>query len=114
MQMSEVPTVSVDEIPAGAVILDVREDYEWSAGHIEAAVHVPMNEVPTRINYEPGELTQDATIAVICKMGGRSAQVAGWLNRQGYNAFNVDGGMLAWATAHRPMVSSDGSAPSVA
>jgi rhodanese-related sulfurtransferase len=114
MQMSDVPSVSVDEIPADAVILDVREDYEWAAGHIESAVHVPMNDVPARVGYEPGELTQDATIAVICKMGGRSAQVTGWLNRQGYKAVNVDGGMLAWATAHRPMVSADGTPPAVA
>jgi rhodanese-related sulfurtransferase len=114
MPMSEVPTVSVDEIPADAVILDVREDFEWVAGHIETAVHVPMNDVPARVGYEPGPLTQEATIVVICKMGGRSAQVTGWLNRQGYRALNVDGGMLAWATAHRPMISSDGSTPTVA
>jgi rhodanese-related sulfurtransferase len=114
MPMFEVPTVTIDEIPADAVILDVREDYEWDAGHIEQAVHIPMNEVPSRLSFEPGPLTQDATIVVACKMGGRSAQVTGWLNRQGYQAVNLDGGMLAWATAHRPMISTDGTPPTVA
>ncbi len=114
MQPFDVPTISVDEIPADALILDVREDYEWAAGHIEQAIHVPMNDIPARITNAPGELTPEANIVVTCKMGGRSAQVTGWLNRQGYRAVNLDGGMLAWATAHRPMVSTDGSAPTVA
>jgi len=114
MQMFDVPTVSVDDIPADAVILDVREDYEWAAGHIESAIHVPMNDLPARMNYEPGELTPEATIVVACKMGGRSAQVTGWLNQQGFRALNLDGGMLAWATAHRPMVAEDGRTPTVA
>ena len=50
MQPFDVPTISVDEIPSDAVLLDVREDYEWQAGHIETAVHIPMNEVPTRLS----------------------------------------------------------------
>jgi rhodanese-related sulfurtransferase len=114
MQPFDVPTVSVEEIPADAVILDVREDYEWDAGHIEQAIHIPMNDIPSRVQDESSPLTPQATIVVTCKMGGRSAQVTGWLNRQGYQAINLDGGMLAWATSHRPMVSEDGSTPTIA
>jgi rhodanese-related sulfurtransferase len=47
-------------------------------------------------------------------MGGRSAQVTAWLNQQGWQAANLEGGMLAWATAGRPMVSEDGQPPRVA
>jgi rhodanese-related sulfurtransferase len=108
-----VPTVAVDEVPADAVLLDVREDDEWAAGHIEGAQHIPMNRVPQQVAY--GEsLPADRPIVVICKMGGRSAQVTAWLKQQGFDAANLDGGMLAWATAGRPMVSADGAPPAVA
>ena len=46
-------------------------------------------------------------------MGGRSAHVTAWLNDQGYDAVNLDGGMLAWAVAGRPMSSDDGRPPRV-
>ena len=114
MHPFDVPTVTFDELPAEAVLLDCREDAEWSAGHIAGAVHVPMNAIPNRLAYQPGELTPGAKIVVVCRSGGRSAQVTAWLNRNGYDAVNLDGGMLAWATAGRPMSSADGTPPRVA
>ncbi|SDI86165.1 Rhodanese-related sulfurtransferase [Frankineae bacterium MT45] len=110
----QIPTVDVSEIPGDALLLDVREDFEWNAGHIDGALHVPMNQLPQRLNYEPGAITPDANIVVVCKMGGRSAQVTAWLNQQGYTATNLDGGMLAWATSGKAMISEDGTAPQVA
>jgi rhodanese-related sulfurtransferase len=114
MDPAEVPTVPVDAVPADAVLLDCREDEEWTAGHIDGAVHIPMNQIPHRLSYEPGDLTPQARIVVVCKMGGRSAHVTAWLNQNGFNAVNLDGGMLAWATSGRPMVSSSGEHPHVA
>ena len=109
----DIPTVAVDAVPddiaaAPFVLLDVREDEEWAGGHIDGAVHVPMNQVPQQLQFDPGPLTPDAQIVVVCKMGGRSAQVTAWLRHHGYDAANLDGGMLAWATAHRPMLADDG------
>ena len=72
-------------LPADAVLLDVREDDEWSAGHIDGARHVPMYQVPQHVNYAE-DLSPDVPIVVVCKMGGRSAQVTAWLNQQGYDA----------------------------
>jgi rhodanese-related sulfurtransferase len=100
----QVPTVSVAEIPDGAVLLDCREHAEWQAGHIAGAVHVPMNAIASRLQFEPGPLTSDATIVVVCKVGSRSALVTDWLNRNGYRAANLDGGMYAWTAAGRPMI----------
>jgi rhodanese-related sulfurtransferase len=114
MSPFEVPTVSADDLPAGAVVLDVREDEEWVAGHIDGAVHVPMNSVPSTVAYDGDALPADQPIVVVCKMGGRSAAVTAWLARKGYDARNLDGGMLAWVRAGRPMVSESGSAPVVA
>ena len=113
MLPTDVPTVTIDELPPGAVLLDCREVPEWAAGHIEGAVHVPMNELPQRLHYEPGPLTPDSTIVVVCKMGSRSAHVTAWLNVNGFDAVNLWGGMLAWAHAGRDMVSEDGSTPVV-
>ncbi len=80
----------------------------------ENAMHVPMNELPQRMNYDPGPLTPDASIVVVCKVGGRSAQVTAWLRSGGYDARNLEGGMLAWAAAKRPMKATDGTAARVA
>jgi rhodanese-related sulfurtransferase len=111
---NEVPTVAVDQIPPDALLLDCREDDEWDAGHIDGAVHVPMSEIPARLKYGPGEIIPERQIVVVCKVGGRSAQVAGWLNNNGFDALNLEGGMLAWAAAGRPMVTDDGRPPQVA
>jgi len=109
----QIPTVQVSQIPDGAILLDVREDDEWAAGHIDGAVHVPMMQVPQRLQYDPGSLTPDAPLVVVCKVGGRSAQVTAWLLQQGYDAVNLDGGMLAWQGAGRPMVADGGAPPEV-
>ena len=105
----QVPEIEVAGIPAGAYLLDVREPDEWSAGHAESAVHIPMNDVPTRL----AEVPQDAEIYVICKSGGRSAQVTAYLQQNGRRATNVAGGTLAWAGAGKPMVSETGADPHV-
>ena len=114
MMPSDVPTVQVADIPAGVVLLDVREDQEWSAGHIADAVHIPMNEVPRRLAHDPGPITPEQPLVVLCKVGGRSAQVTAWLRQQGYDAVNLEGGMLAWAAAGRPMTADGGAEPTVA
>jgi rhodanese-related sulfurtransferase len=113
VQPFAVPTVDVSALPPDAVLLDVREDEEWAAGHIAGAVHVPMMTLPQRLEYDPGPITPENDIVVVCKMGGRSAQVTAWLRRQGYPAVNLAGGMLAWESAGRPMNSADGRPPAV-
>jgi rhodanese-related sulfurtransferase len=109
MNMSEFETVEVNEVPAGAEVLDVREDYEWNEGHAAGARHIPMSEIPLRL----GELDPDEDTYVICRTGGRSAQVAAFLVGQGYTAFNVAGGSGAWLEAGLPMESENGQEPTV-
>jgi rhodanese-related sulfurtransferase len=107
------PSVDASAVPPDAVVLDVREDDEWTAGHIPGALHVPMMRVPQRLQYDPGPLTPDATIVVVCKVGARSAQVTAWLRRQGYNATNLAGGMYAWEAGGGPIEASDNSPPRI-
>jgi len=64
-----VPTITVEDLPAGSLLLDVREDDEWRAGHIDEAIHVPMNLLPNKLAYEPGPLTIESRIVVVCKKG---------------------------------------------
>jgi rhodanese-related sulfurtransferase len=104
-----VPSVSAAAVPDDAWVLDVREPYEWQAGHVEGAAHVPMGELLERL----GEVPNDREVVVVCKVGGRSAQVVQYLNQAGWSAVNLDGGMYAWAAAGRPMVSDTGAAPAV-
>ncbi|MCD4523619.1 rhodanese-like domain-containing protein [Nocardioides sp. cx-173] len=110
--MTAIPTVSIDGVPdplpEGLAVLDVREPVEWAHGHIEGAVHVPLMELPQRLPDLPREQT-----LVVCKVGGRSAQAVGYLVEQGYDVVNLDGGMLDWEAAGRPMVSETGQPPQV-
>lgn len=110
MAFPDVPSVDVRSLPQDAVLLDVREPFEWAAGHAPDAVHIPMGELPGRVEDVP----RDRNVVVVCKVGGRSAQVAAWLNRGGWDAVNLDGGMEAWAAAGRLMVSETGQPPTVA
>jgi rhodanese-related sulfurtransferase len=98
------PAVDAADIPSDAFLLDVREDDEWAAGHAEGALHIPLGELAART----AELPEDRCLHVVCRVGGRSAQVAQYLIAQGMDAVNVDGGMLRWASAGRPMVSDAG------
>ncbi|WP_037911481.1 rhodanese-like domain-containing protein [Actinacidiphila yeochonensis] len=102
---SQLPSVDAASVPLDAFLLDVREPEEWAAGHADGAVHIPMGEVVARM----AELPEDGRVHVVCRAGGRSAQVAQYLIAQGVDAVNVDGGMLDWEAVGRPLV-ADGSA----
>lgn len=76
------------------LLLDVRETPEFEHCRIPGSVHMPMHTVPMRLP----ELAQDSDIVVICHHGGRSAQVAYFLEGRGYTSvFNLAGGVEAWA-----------------
>jgi rhodanese-related sulfurtransferase len=111
--LSAVPSVSATDVLPDAVLLDVREDDEWAAGHIDGAHHIPMGELPARFG-DVADLAGDAPeLVVVCRSGSRSARVVAWLAQNGVDAVNLDGGMGAWASLGRPMVSETGGAPFV-
>ena len=96
-QVPHTPYVEVSAVPDDAFVLDVREPDEWSAGHVEGALHIPMGQVQTRLE----EIPQDRRVVVVCRSGGRSARVTGYLRQQGYDVVNLDGGLSAWQAASR-------------
>lgn len=80
-------------------LLDVREDWEYQTARIEGSLLMPMGQVTARI----AELDPQAATIVICHHGGRSMQVAGLLERQGFsNVTNLTGGVDAWARTVDP------------
>lgn len=101
-------------LAAGAVLLDVREDFEWVAGHAPDAVHIPLRELASRLH----ELPDHGTVLVICRSGRRSAEaaavLAGPLGVHVAEAANVEGGMVAWAAAGFPVVAGSGAPGAVA
>lgn len=113
MNPVSVPQVEAAEVPADALLLDVREDDEWAAGRAEGALHIPMGQVVQRLDEVTERLSgtteteapaPDSRVYVVCRVGGRSAQVTQYLLQQGLDAVNVDGGMLSWEQAGRPLV----------
>ena len=105
--MSNVETVTVEQIPQDAFVLDVREDYEFEAGLVPGARHIPLGDLPLQYT----ELDPDEDVYVICRTGGRSAQGAAWLNAQGFTAINIAGGSGAWIDAGKAIVSENGQEP---
>lgn len=81
------------------LLLDVREPWEHETAHIEHSKLVPMNTIPAHLS----ELDPDAETVVICHHGGRSAQVAMFLERNGFKkVFNLAGGVDGWARQVAP------------
>jgi len=76
------------------VLLDVREDWELAIARLDGVVHIPMGQIPERFR----ELEADREIVVLCRSGARSAQVARFLEQNGYTrVWNLAGGILAWS-----------------
>lgn len=91
--------VEPKDVPQGAQLIDVRENDEWNQVHAAGATHIPMGEVPQRY----AEIDPDKDIYVICAAGGRSAQVAEYLEQAlGWDAINVAGGTNAWVSQGLP------------
>jgi rhodanese-related sulfurtransferase len=76
------------------LILDVREPWEYSICHLDKSIHIPMNQIPARIQ----ELESGQETVIICHHGIRSAKVGNFLLQQGFDKIiNLEGGIDAWA-----------------
>ena len=91
------------------VVIDVREPDEWVAGHIASSRHIPIRELTER-QSELEELGDDgAKFLFVCTVGGRSSQATQYFTRLGFDAENLEGGLLAWTQAGHPLVTDDGT-----
>jgi rhodanese-related sulfurtransferase len=83
------------------LLLDVREPWEWQAARIEGSQHIPMRELPGRV----AEIERGREVVAICHHGGRSMQVAMFLEKNGFSkVHNLQGGVDAWSRTVDPAV----------
>ena len=91
-------TLSSDDahrwVAEGARLVDVRTSGEYASGHIEGAVNIPVQELPTRV----GELGKDKSKAIVvyCQSGGRSSHAKMLLERAGFTKVGNLGGIGRW------------------
>jgi len=90
-----------DERREKPVLLDVREPWEYEKARIEGATLVPMRELPSKIE----QFDEDKEVVAICHHGGRSMQVAMFLEKQGFKrVHNLVGGIDAWSRTVDPAI----------
>jgi rhodanese-related sulfurtransferase len=107
--------MSVNEVSANealqlldgdVVLLDVRQEDEWNAGHAPMASLIPLAELPDHLD----ELPRDRLIICACRSGGRSLRAATFLQENGFDVVNLTGGMMAWFDEDLPFESDSGEA----
>ena len=85
-----------------ALVLDVREDKEYAAGHIPKAKHIPLGQLGKRM--QELEKFKGKPILVTCRSGHRSARACGMLKKAGFETvYNQAGGIIAWERANLPV-----------
>ena len=93
------PIDVADLAKAGALMVDVREQQEWDAGHIAGSIHLPLSELPNRWKELPDA---DSTV-FICRSGGRSMAAAEAFAASGRSGcINLAGGVQSWVQASLP------------
>ena len=101
--LPETSPAAAHERTGTAILLDVREPDEWTAGHAPGAHHMPLGTV------DPGAIPADTPVLCVCRSGGRSAKATEVLRAAGIDATNVAGGMNAWAEAGLPVETDAGT-----
>ena len=85
---------------SGGILVDVREPEEWATGHVPNARHIPLRDLPARLETLP----RSTPLYLICRSGARSHRAAAYLKQAGFERpINVRGGMLAWERAGLPV-----------
>lgn len=97
---------AVSEIADSAEVelIDVRQADEFAAGHIAGARHIELSELPS----QAAEIDRDRTIVFYCRSGARSAMATDAFAEAGYDARNMEGGLLSWVEAELPLEPADG------
>lgn len=110
-QYSEISVSDFAEIYSQAdsvFLIDVRETDEYIDGHVPGAIHIPLNEVPQRV--DEFRHPQGGVTYVICKAGGRSANACEYLSQHSIQLINIAGGTMGWIMQGHAVV--EGSQPS--
>jgi rhodanese-related sulfurtransferase len=87
-----------------AQVIDVREPYEWEAGHIAEASHIELE----RLAFRADEIDRERPVIFHCRLGRRSAMATEAFLASGYDAYNMAGGIQAWTEKGLPLEPEDG------
>ncbi len=107
LKLSNVPQLNVNDAVRllnddDVVVLDVRENNEYSSGHIRNAIHIPMASLTKRANEL--EKHKNKTILTYCRSGNRSNGACRTLNKLGFeHVNNLAGGIMGWTSANLPI-----------
>ena len=74
------------------VVIDVREAEEVAEGRVPGSLHIPLGELDQHLD----ELDRTKRYMMVCRSGGRSGKATEYLESQGFDASNMEGGMLDW------------------
>jgi rhodanese-related sulfurtransferase len=86
------------------VLIDVREQDEYAAGHLPGAIHASRGMLEFKLSGNPALSARDLKIVLYCKTSGRAALAACALHDMGYlNVQSIAGGFDAWAAAGKPV-----------
>jgi rhodanese-related sulfurtransferase len=92
-------------------LVDCRERYEWVAGRIERAIHIPLNSILAGATQE---LDPSKPVVVVCRSGNRSELATLMLQARGFEAYNLEGGMEDWEREGLPFSTPEGAPGRVA
>lgn len=85
-------------------VIDVRDDREWEAGRVPGSRHLLLAELPANRD----SIDRETAVVFVCRGGNRSAMAAQAFRESGYEAYNLAGGLVAWAQAGLPLEPEDG------
>ncbi len=85
-------------------LIDVREDYERRAGHIEGSRHIELN----HLTAQAATIAADRPVVFYCRIGSRSDMAAQAFRASGFQAHSLDGGLLRWVQEGRPLAPEGG------
>jgi rhodanese-related sulfurtransferase len=104
-QGTAVPATTASElISGGAQAVDVRGDEERAAGYIPGSEHIRLD----RLTEEHESLDRDRPVVFYCRAGNRSEMPANAFRASGWEAYHVEGGLVAWVEAGLPLEPEDG------
>ena len=107
--INSTPSVQPNEvenlIQEGCVLVDVRENDEWTSGHHVNAIHIPMGEIMDNMN----SFHQNEKYIFVCRSGSRSARVTNYMISQGLEAYNMSGGMKELRNFTKEIYDSEGN-----
>jgi rhodanese-related sulfurtransferase len=85
-------------------LIDVREEYERRAGHIEGSRHIELN----HLTAQAATIAADRPVVFYCRVGSRSDMAAQAFRASGFQSHSLSGGLVRWAQEGRPLAPEGG------